>query len=63
MEAAIVIGGTFAACAATYEIVRRLRVLRPLFGLRPGVGLQPAHGGQDRVATAASQTQPLRADT
>jgi Acyltransferase family len=63
MEAAIVIGGTFATCAATYEIVRRLRVLRPLFGLRPGVGLQPAHGEPDRVATAASQTQPLRADT
>jgi hypothetical protein len=62
LEAAIVIGGTFATCAVTYEIVRRVRVLRPLFGLRPGGGWQPGHGEPDRVATAAAPTQPLRAD-
>ena len=35
MEAAIIIGGTAATCIATYEIVRRVAWLRPLFGLRP----------------------------
>ena len=34
IEATIVIGGTAAACAATYEIVRRVSWLRPLFGLK-----------------------------
>jgi len=34
LEAAIIIGGTAAACVATYEIVRRVSWLRPLFGLR-----------------------------
>ena len=34
LEAAIVISGTFATCVLTYEIVRRIAVLRPLFGLR-----------------------------
>lgn len=34
LEAAILIGVTFAACFATYEIVRRVAVLRPLFGLK-----------------------------
>lgn len=33
-EAAIVISGTALTCAATYEIVRRIGWLRPLFGLR-----------------------------
>jgi hypothetical protein len=33
-EAAIVIGGTMLACAGTYELVRRVALLRPLFGLR-----------------------------
>ena len=28
------ISGTLAACVVTYEIVRRVAVLRPLFGLR-----------------------------
>ncbi|MES2895091.1 MAG: acyltransferase family protein [Pseudomonadota bacterium] len=35
LEAAILIAGTFAACFATYEVVRRVNVLRPLFGLKP----------------------------
>ena len=34
VEAAIIIGGTAATCIATYEIVRRVSWLRPLFGLR-----------------------------
>ena len=51
LEAGIVVSGTAAACAATYEIVRRVTILKPLFGLRlgpsgpampPGVRSQPA---------------------
>ncbi|WP_309642787.1 acyltransferase family protein [Phenylobacterium sp.] len=34
LEATILIAGTFAACFATYEMVRRVNVLRPLFGLK-----------------------------
>lgn len=34
VEAAIVIGGTAATCVATFELVRRLSWLRPLFGLK-----------------------------
>src|SRR6202008_2547980 len=34
VEAAIIIGGTAATCIATYEIVRRVAWLRPLFGLK-----------------------------
>jgi hypothetical protein len=34
IEAAILIGGTAATCVATYEIVRRVGWLRPLFGLK-----------------------------
>ena len=33
-EACIVFGGTVAACVVSYEIVRRIAWLRPLFGLR-----------------------------
>lgn len=35
LEAAILIAGTFACCFVTYEIVRRVALLRPLFGLKP----------------------------
>lgn len=35
LEAALLIVSTFGACFATYEIVRRVGVLRPLFGLKP----------------------------
>ena len=45
LEAAIVIGGTIMACAATYEVVRRIAVLRPLFGLRWESAARP---GQNR---------------
>ena len=34
LEAGIVIAGTVVTCALTYEIVRRIAVLRPLFGLK-----------------------------
>src|SRR5215470_216644 len=34
IEAAIIIGGTAATCIATFEIVRRIGWLRPLFGLK-----------------------------
>ena len=34
LEASIVIAGTAATCALSYEIVRRVNVLRPLFGLK-----------------------------
>jgi len=37
VEATIVVAGTVASCALTYEIVRRVRVLRPLFGLKIGI--------------------------
>ncbi|MCP4618935.1 MAG: acyltransferase family protein [Bradyrhizobium sp.] len=40
-EAAIIIGGTAATCIATYEIVRRVGWLRPLFGLKSGAA-EPA---------------------
>ncbi len=35
LEALILIAGTFGVCFATYEIVRRVNLLRPLFGLKP----------------------------
>ena len=35
LEAAVIIGGTAATCIVTYEIVRRVGWLRPLFGLKP----------------------------
>jgi hypothetical protein len=41
LEAGIVISGTAAACVLTYEIVRRVRILRPLFGLKMGT-IEPA---------------------
>ena len=34
LEAAILIATTFAACFLTYEVVRRVPILRPLFGLK-----------------------------
>jgi len=36
LEASIVIAGTAVACVLTYEIVRRVPILRPLFGLKMG---------------------------
>jgi hypothetical protein len=34
LEASIVIAGTAASCALSYEIIRRVNILRPLFGLK-----------------------------
>ena len=34
LEASIVISGTLAVCVLTYEMIRRIDILRPLFGLR-----------------------------
>ena len=42
IEATIVVLGTLVSCAVTYEIVRRVRVLRPLFGLKPGTPNAPS---------------------
>jgi acyltransferase-like protein len=47
VEAAIILGGTAATCIATFEIVRRVGWLRPLFGLkgeaaRPAIPMQPS---------------------
>jgi hypothetical protein len=66
IEATIVIGGTVAACAATYEVVRRVCVLRPLFGLRPdlsGNGVKPGLAQRDRVVSGSQQARPLPAET
>jgi peptidoglycan/LPS O-acetylase OafA/YrhL len=38
VEASLLIAGTFATCFATYEVVRRVNLLRPLFGLKPERG-------------------------
>jgi hypothetical protein len=37
LEAGIVTSGTAAICVLTYEVIRRVPVLRPLFGLKQGV--------------------------
>jgi hypothetical protein len=66
VEATLVTGGTLAMCAATYEIVRRVRVLRPLFGLRLDLsrdGVQPGRSEPDWVASGSQQTRPLPAET
>jgi acyltransferase-like protein len=63
IEATIVIAGTLAPCAATYEIVRRVTLLRPLFGLRAGAGPKPRPSEPGRVATASAQSRPVRAET
>lgn len=51
LEALILIAGTFAACFATYEVVRRANLLRPLFGLKP-------ERGRARVRNRAEIAQP-----
>jgi len=50
LEAALLIGLTVAACGATYEIVRRVPLLRPLFGLKP----------EPREPAAAETVLPIR---
>jgi hypothetical protein len=66
VEATLVIGGTLLSCVATYEIVRRVRVLRPLFGLRldlPGDGAQPGRSEGRRAVNGVQQNRPLPAET
>jgi glucan biosynthesis protein C len=41
LEGAILVATTVAGCFASYEIIRRVRLLRPLFGLR-GAAAQPS---------------------
>lgn len=55
LEAAILIGLTFAACFATYEIVRRVRLLRPLFGLKGAFSPSPSRLSRGPVNTAAPE--------
>jgi hypothetical protein len=52
VEATIVIGGTVVACAVSYEMVRRVAVLRPLFGLRLVSAANPAPGPISRARIA-----------
>jgi glucan biosynthesis protein C len=42
LEALLLVAGTFITCLATYEIVRRVNWLRPLFGLKPEAARDPA---------------------
>jgi hypothetical protein len=51
LEAGVVISGTFAACVLTYEIVRRIPILRPLFGLRAS-GFEKAEPARPTTQTA-----------
>lgn len=52
LEAAILIIGTFATCLLTYEIVRRVNLLRPLFGLKPATPVRRAklEGNRPEIA-------------
>jgi hypothetical protein len=48
-EFAILLAATVAGCAATYEVARRVRLLRPLLGLKP------ATAGYYRVSSTGSR--------
>jgi hypothetical protein len=52
LEALILIAGTFACCFVTYEIVRRVTLLRPLFGLKPAPPARAANGQGNRPEIA-----------
>ncbi|MBT9470714.1 MAG: acyltransferase family protein [Pseudomonadota bacterium] len=52
LEAAILIIGTFATCLLTYEIVRRVNLLRPLFGLKPTPPVRGVEVGGNRPEIA-----------
>lgn len=52
LEALILIAGTFACCFITYEIVRRVAVLRPLFGLKPAAPVRATSGAGRRPEIA-----------
>jgi hypothetical protein len=55
IEAGIVIVGTVVSCAATYEIVRHARVLRPLCG--------PHLGNGNQTSVGSRQIRPLQAES
>lgn len=55
LEAAIVIGLTFAACFATYEVVRRAPLLRPLFGLKNTSSPPPSRSSRGPMNTAVAE--------
>ncbi|MDZ5647931.1 acyltransferase family protein [Nitrospirillum sp. BR 11828] len=57
LEATLLVAITFAGCFATYEVVRRINVLRPWFGLkrlapRPEADAQPQEQAQTQAAGA-----------
>lgn len=56
LEAAVLIGGTALSCFATYEIVRRISWLRPLFGLKRAVTANPLY---DDKSAVSPQTSPI----
>lgn len=56
LEAALLIVGTFAACFATYEVVRRVGFLRPLFGLKLEPA-RPAIGNRAEIAPGPASGQ------
>lgn len=55
LEAAILIATTFAACFLTYEIVRRVPLLRPLFGLK--FSPKPSSSGLSRRPMSAEAAE------
>lgn len=57
VEATILVVGTFAGCFATYEVVRRINVLRPWFGLKPFAPRVSAPGPLPQAVEPANQTQ------
>ena len=55
LEAAILIATTFAACFATYEIVRRVAPLRPLFGLKGPLAPSPSRSSRGPMNTVVAE--------
>jgi glucan biosynthesis protein C len=58
VEAALLIGSTIASCFITYEIVRRIRPLRPLFGLKP----KPEENMRHAISLPTSRRDARSAD-
>jgi membrane-bound acyltransferase YfiQ involved in biofilm formation len=55
VEGPLLVLATFAACFAGYEVIRRVRWLRPLFGLKP---LPPTQAGSRYVTTSWTASPP-----
>jgi glucan biosynthesis protein C len=66
-EAALILAATFASCALTYEIVRRIAWLRPLFGLKllntRHSGLKPLRCPTEGSRNAAAEALTISADS